>query len=593
MPVPKSKWLTLPKAARGKKTYQEYVNWTARKTAQRTRAAAARNIAGGALEPLTQAQIQAQATRQVRSQTAPVISQITASINRQKAASLADLNRSIDNTLNAIAPVAGQVGGAYDTSISQMRNVGQGVTNLIGQTGASTQQSIHDQLAAAGLSPSESFDLGKTTDFSKLAAAGGSADAVNAALADRASEMAYLAKVPLNIRRMGMQNRATLQTQYANNLADQIGQITGQVPSMVNTAYQSLLDREYNKAVAKQGFLMDTARLAETHQQNVDALAAAKNKKAAAANPKINSAVSNNANDGYARDSNGNPIPDGRGGYVPWTPHTAKPPTGKTPTEKFQKRVSDADKRAYAIAAGARKDMVTRLNPPPGTVLGPGQGFKKPGAGADDTRPTANAYIKQKRASVVNQMFSFWRGAFPGKDEDWIRKHVATSLGESGWAVDAKNLGYGGATVTSVAPPRTGRAPRGAQSAGGPQPPPTPATVTPGKPAKPVPGRGGKVPITKATPQVQTNFNKRVLGRGDYWSRIVKGGSTAWQNAYGQLSNDILRIAYSMGVAIQPAQAFALADRILQDSGVVPRHGGRAGNPRGYDSSYKQWVPKG
>jgi|SRR5215831_2911465 len=614
MPVPKNVWMKLPKAQRGKLTYQQYVNWANKKTAARARTAASQNIGNPYFQPLTPGQLQRQATTQVQSQTIPIIKQITASINRQKSASLADLNRSINNTVSAIAPLAGQVSQTYAGAQQGMQNVNTGLANAVAAAGAAGQKNISAELGQSGLSPSQSFNLTDAGTQNAATMTGMGSTALDALLADRATNVSNLQAQPGFVRRMGAQNAASLEKQYANTLSDQIGQITGQVPGMVNSAYQNLLQREFEKATARQGFLMDQAKFTESVREANQALTA-KNAKTAAAFPKISAQVSNNANDGYARDAGGHLIPDGHGGYVGWQPHST---TGSAANPKVNPRIStqhndghaygddgrpipgvtwpktpaggtggksgvgmrQALSGAYNLGAGLRQQMITKLNPQQGI-----HNFKPDYDAAGQPIPGSKQkkiqqYITQQRQQAVSQMYAFWQQHFPGQSQAWIQKQVALSLAQTGWKQDAANLGFQGAQFGAppAGPSGTGSQPgmpKGQTGEGGMMVPQAP--TTPQQPKTPV-IKGGKKGAEAAWADYAGKASDSVKKR--YSKNLYKG--------YGVLVNAFLQKAFEMRVVLQPAQAQLLAQALLHlknpKGSNLP-----LGDPRLYDPSYKRW----
>jgi len=440
MPVPKAAWLKLPAAARGKLTYQQYVSWANKKTAARAKAAAANTPSWvTALQPLPSSVLGMMARNQVQSQTGPIIKQITASINRQRGMALSDLDRRTGQILGSVAPIAGQIGRTYDQSIGQAKAIDEGLANFLQSTGQATSGEINNQLGAAGVAAPAGFDISKASASSSALSAARSETALDQLLQNRATNVGYAQQQPGFIRRQSLNQRAALQANYANQLGTAIGQITGQVPSMVNTAYQNLLDREVQKAGLLGGFSMDQKRIDASN-------AAATNKAIAAAIPKINARNSDNANDGRARDAYGHLIPDGHGGYVPWTPHSPKTPGAPTSKDE-QKRLDAQTKQIGKFAATLHSQMMNKL----GTMT-------KPSALSPNQTPTrvygpaaAKNIVAHARENALTQVLAQWKQAYPDKPDKWIQQHAAQTLIGAGWTRAAQEL-TGTAPPTPTAP---------------------------------------------------------------------------------------------------------------------------------------------
>src|SRR5215471_460262 len=447
MPVSKQAWLKLPKAQRGNKSYAQYVAWTKKKTAQRTKATAAAaasdpfaGVDFSALAPTPSAVLLGQARATARASTLPIITQIQNAIARQRRAGIADINSATASAVKAVAPIPGEINQDYNTALAQQGATDQFLANFVRGQGQTAQADLGKTLAAAGL---------PTPDTGSMAALGQGAGAAQAAAGstelsrltgERAREMAYTQRLPAWYRSMGAQNVGKVSRQYADDLATQIGQVSDQVPGLVQTTYQNLLEREYNKAVARIGFQMDigkTAVAASTQRAKAQA---------AAANPKINVGVSNKYNDGYAYDINGHRIPDGQGGYETWpvtTPKTTGAGKGKGPSLSLQKA-------ALKIGTDIHTAMMTKLNTPD---LSPGASAatygKTPGGAVKD------AIIARARQNATAQIRAFYKNMFPQATEQQIAHLTAGSLAAAGFprgahALDPKN--YPLATTKNMGP---------------------------------------------------------------------------------------------------------------------------------------------
>ena len=448
-----------------------------------------------------------------------------------------------------------------------MQAGGAEIANFLKGTGLTQQANLAQEFAKEGL-PTQGNVVAQTGAQAGGMALGFGRSALDEQIAQRASEVGFAQKQPGFARRAGAANITTLNRDYANKLSDAIGGVTQNVPGMVNQAYQSLLDREFQKATAKKGFDLD--------KKKIDA----SNKKAAAGNAKIDTAVSNNANDGYARDSSGFPIPDGQGGFVPWTITTPKPPgSGGKPSTYPDRKLVAAEKEFFGIAKTARDKMIARLNPDKSKAPHDIPFVKGSGK--------ATEYITAQREAVVNQIVALWQGRFPNmstKNPKWLAARVASTLRQAGWNRDADiweaaSKGKGQPPVVSPGgPPPT----KGGKPVTGGKPATTP--VKPGKTPSSYPGVGATPSIGEPSPTRQ-RLLRGVTGRAD---ALTRGGTDRY-TAYGLMTNYILREGYSLGYNVNPRTAWLTAQRALEQSGY--KYEKELGNPGLYQKGWRMWRP--
>jgi hypothetical protein len=254
-------------------------------------------------------------------------------------------------------------------------------------------------------------------------------------LSNRANNVAYLRTLPGVAKRQGLQNRTAVQRDYATKLADAIGQVTQGVPGLVNTTYQNLLQREFEKATARKGFEMDTQKLNA-------AKTAATNKAIADAIPVVDVAISNHHNDGHAYDKNGNPIPG-----VPWNIVTPKTPPGQPTAKDTQKRLDATNKAALKIGMDLHSAMMTKLNT-----------MTKPNALTPGQKPTrvygaaaSRNILAHARDQATSQVVNYWRSQYPSAPDKWIQQKAAATLASAGWTRAATDLLGTTPTTTSTA----------------------------------------------------------------------------------------------------------------------------------------------
>lgn len=245
---------------RGSWSYSQYRNWWDRIH----KPAAAATIPTG-LQPIGYPQLQQTADEYVRSQTQPLISNITNDINARSAAGTKQIQGVYEQFAKEMAGAHDQVAQDYGAGIGKQSALWGGLANLI-QGDANTQAAdIGAQLTAAG-APQASLDafskglaaLGHGAATSTLAS--GTADA-SALTAEGAREATYASNLPNYARGMGIQGVNQLQALLETERGQRVGDITAQVPGMTKEILNSLLDRELQKQIAVKGFNLDQKKL--------------------------------------------------------------------------------------------------------------------------------------------------------------------------------------------------------------------------------------------------------------------------------------------------------------------------------------------
>lgn len=344
------------------------------------------------LRPLTPAQIQAQASTAVRSQVDPLIGQITQAIQARSKAGSNAIGAYTGQLQSALAPMAGQTQAAYTGAGTALAGMSQALADRLAAAGQGLTAQTSGALTAAG---QDTAPADRATAFGNGAAAasqaGGNADA--AALQTQGLAATDYARALPGIAGLGgIQQAGNLQSQLGADLATQTGQVTAQVPGLIQSVLSSIRGNETSKANARQSAtnaqnanLTAQDRIAATNRNNainlvlknggVDPTTGGLTKPAqtllerltgapagsfAGVNPKdapkYSAAVSKSL--GFRADQFGHPI-DGTvtplpgysvtgSGTVDKTPKPIKPP--KPPLPINRALISDATKQARALA---------------------------------------------------------------------------------------------------------------------------------------------------------------------------------------------------------------------------------------------------
>lgn len=294
-PIPKSAWLKLPAAQRGKLSYKEYANWVTKTVANRAAARAAAppgapvypdpppaytfqpykpvSHAGDQFPgfmPTPEAALRAQAQGFVNATVNPLLANLRSTYDARAAAGSKSIQGYTDQLAASMEPMAAEMGGFSDQAIGQTKAIDQGLADFIRAQG---QKTVSGSPGSAPLAPDQAASVGSLT-----AALGAGAQVDNAArtsaalqqqVAEKAANQEYAATQPANARRIGGEQLASFQTGIGQQESEALGNVTAQVPGMVSSMFQNLLDRELTKAGTRQDLIQNAdARDLNTYQAN-------------------------------------------------------------------------------------------------------------------------------------------------------------------------------------------------------------------------------------------------------------------------------------------------------------------------------------
>ena len=357
-PLTKAQWKK--RKDRGHMSYDEYVSWwmSSPKRNKLIPATTGYDPTGGAqFAPATDAQLRQQAATYINSIINPVLARIKSTYADRSRDSTANIRGYTTFLQNRLNPIAGQVQQEYTSQQNEQRGIDAALTSFLTQAGMTGANNLGASLDAIGQTGAPSAPtVNALTDLGSGLAAAATAtgsSTMSRLAAQRASDVAYARELPGLAGLTGMQNQRRMEASLNQQMGDELGALTDQVPGLTQTFYQSLLDREFDKAVARQGFLSD--------ERNLQTGSAA-----AAAEPLPGQGIFNEKASREAHfyvDNRGNFILDAQGNRIPYNPPEDAPSTSTGPAS-LAKRIGDS---ALGVAQGLfnsttkRKDKFGRV----------------------------------------------------------------------------------------------------------------------------------------------------------------------------------------------------------------------------------------
>jgi hypothetical protein len=450
----KEQWMSLPEGKRGFKTYQRYRQWWNQRFANRTSTIADRKapVAGmgsyppgmfinfhplqvpkypampGYFKAIANSVLNQQATQRVHSQIDPVLAQITKQyaglektltdrFGRERSQGESDIQGSTANYIAALQGQTPALEGIYNQAISEQQNVGAGVQAFLQGRGQQLMGQAQQDAAQAGATPgmvqalAGPEHLGGQTVANEATGIADTSGALGELSADKAASLAYAAGLPASGQAYGLQaltgflrdvgNRQTdALADLTNQRTGALGEVTSRVPGLVQEVFQSLLDREGQKAEAranwalgKQGQVLDVRKANQAARQAADIFNAGTLgdlATAAGADPvkwQLKNVRSGNGYDQYAF----NPVTR-EWELVGHTQVPVKPGAGGGPSASVRAGIN---KDAFAFAQGMLNRMV------------PGTGDINPITGKPDEvkRSVSNPYAYQRMVEWFKQQY--------------------------------------------------------------------------------------------------------------------------------------------------------------------------------------------
>lgn len=194
------------------------------------------------LMPTPRGQRQKEIRASVNAQTAPLIADIQRRIKAQAAAGTRNIAGTSSALQQSLLPMQGNINDIYSRGISELGGLDQRLADRL--QGLGGQMGIGDvgQGAAAASIGSGNAELAQM-------------------LSQRAAGETYAAKLPGLAQLQGLQNIGILNAQKQRDLVDQTGEISRQVPGLVQNLMSDSDRREVEKGIALRGFGMDQAEL--------------------------------------------------------------------------------------------------------------------------------------------------------------------------------------------------------------------------------------------------------------------------------------------------------------------------------------------
>jgi hypothetical protein len=221
-----------------------------------------------ALAPLTDAQIQNQASTSVNASTAPILEQIRKMFADRGAQTADQIHVLTDALTRKSAEYAPAATGAYDTQLASQATISQELANRLKGEGSAVSGSLANQLAKINLNPADASKLaGDVTAAGSGAGNAGfaiSAADLGAILGKRTAAADYGAKLPGIAGQYGLNALRDQQAQLADQENSQVGQVTSQLPGSISSLVDSLRNREVQKAIARDSGLLNEQKTKAT-----------------------------------------------------------------------------------------------------------------------------------------------------------------------------------------------------------------------------------------------------------------------------------------------------------------------------------------
>jgi hypothetical protein len=263
------------------KTYKTYVDTTTKKRAAARASAAAQapfqvtapgDLSRGQIlqaaqqqipydpyyNPLSGAQMASQAQSMVNPTVQAAIENITKQAMVTGRAGTNAISGYTNDLYNKLTPLSGQVGDIYNAAQGEQSNVTAALANFVRDQGSHLQSQLQNQESAAGQTNAGSLQAGAVGAGASGATAAYGLSSLERLIGQGAAEQSYAAQLPGIAKIGGQQQLGQFQTGVVNDLSKQTGDITAQVPGMVQNAWQTLVDREGQKAQGRVG--LNTAR---------------------------------------------------------------------------------------------------------------------------------------------------------------------------------------------------------------------------------------------------------------------------------------------------------------------------------------------
>lgn len=217
------------------------------------------------LAPLSEKAIARQSRSYVNAQILPLIAQINSEVDRRNRAGQAAIAGNTDTLAGHLAPIAGEIHARNEAAQNQQRSDDAALAAHLTGAGALQGSQLAAQLAAIN-APAEQVQQVAGGATAAGAGAGATSAALGSAslahlLAAGTAQENYASELPAFARLGGAQRSSQLGVQLENQRATQVGDVRAKVPGLLQQIIQQARDREFQKGVAIQSGLVDTAKL--------------------------------------------------------------------------------------------------------------------------------------------------------------------------------------------------------------------------------------------------------------------------------------------------------------------------------------------
>lgn len=185
-------------------------------------------------------QLQTQAAGYVSAQIDPVLKQISDMINRRGTQGAEAIGQLTGQYANALKGYGEQLPGIYGPAKQQLATTTQALADRISGVGAQTGQGLAAVLAQAGQTDAGGVSPAQLGQGAGTAAFATGTSALDELIAREAAARTNAAQQPGFAYGMGDQQLGLFQRALANQLADQTGQVTSQVPGLTQGILRDL-----------------------------------------------------------------------------------------------------------------------------------------------------------------------------------------------------------------------------------------------------------------------------------------------------------------------------------------------------------------
>lgn len=509
-PYTRSAWLALPQAKRGFKSYDRYRQWWQGNVGPKVQQRSGRfGLPSDPLSPIDQNALFGMANDMINAQINPLIDHYLGQLDRRGRASMDRLRGATQDFVRGVSSAAPTISRTWDESINSARGVQDAMVSFAQGQGQAADQHVTQSLQAIN-APEASIaanadtlgSLGQGIAGQQLGSGGAS---LLRMLSDRATDVTEAANYPAFAANYGMNAARDLESQIADERADISSNFASQIPGLVRDTYQTLLDRELQKAIAREGFDIDRM---------------------------------GSSGGASAPDLQWKNTPQGSFAFNPATgEYQAIPGTKGDPKPKKGQSVSttgitQAGEKSNTLHESMMKTFAQIADPTNPSYAGWSPQQKK---------QYRQKLLQSTRDQAVRSVYGALEAYYPGKSKEWKHKTAASILRQGGWEAAAQAIEGGGFAPSGVAAPASPRGPA--------RPPtgrPTAAQPTPSRrvePRQPPGDRGGPAQADRSGAKTTQERAKAAQHKRDEARRQLESRARQWKSQ-GVDRNRAEQIAY-------------------------------------------------